>query len=146
MFSEKSIKRKFLIQLVTASSVLIVIFSVILYYYIKIQVYDDVSANLKKEAAAYARSYRSRMPFSGTNRTPQSVMPMQVETVIRVDKKSEPFFEQYEKNGKRYITIFYPYNSARSSFIKLERDISGTETLLTKIKHSIIALGFVTSK
>ncbi len=148
MFSEKSIKRKFLIQLVTASSVLIVIFSVILYYYIKIQVYDDVSANLKKEAAAYVKSSKAKLPFASKNQTASNNIALQYgknyTTVIRADKKAEPFYEQYEKNGKPHITIFYPYNKARSSFIKIERDVSGTEALLRKIKHSIIIANLLT--
>ena len=144
MFSEKSIKRKFLIQLVAGSSVLIVIFSIILYYYIKIQVYDDVSASLKNEAIAYIKSSKSKLPFAGN----QAVSPGisrefgmdRISTVIRVDKKSQPFYEQYEKEGKPYITLFYPYNTARSSFLKIERDTTATQELLRKIKHSIIFL------
>ncbi len=148
MFSEKSIKRKFLIQLVTASSVLIVIFSVILYYYIKIQVYDDVSASLKREAIAYIENSKAKLPFAAKNQASGGMAKefgsSRFSTVIRVDKKSEPFYEQYTKEGKPYITIFYPYNKARSSFLKIERDISGTEALLSKIKHSIIIANLLT--
>lgn len=146
MFSEKSIKRKFLIQLVTGFSVLIVIFSIILYYYIKIQIYDEVSESLKKEAITYIENSKAKLPFAAAERNGGMLREFgmdRLSTVIRVDKKSEPFYEQYEKNGKPYITLFYPYNKARSSFLKVERDISGTEALLHRIKNSIILLNFL---
>ena len=146
MFSEKSIKRKFLIQLVTGFSVLIVIFSIILYYYIKIQIYDEVSESLKKEAITYIENSKAKLPFAAADRNGGMLRDFgmdRLSTVIRVDKKSEPFYEQYEKNGKPYITLFYPYNKARSSFLKVERDISGTEALLHRIKNSIIILNFL---
>ena len=147
MFSEKSIKRKFLIQLVAGSSVLIAIFSLILYYYIKIQIYDDVSTSLKKEAITYIESSKSKLPFAKGqtlgNNMPKEFGADKFSVVIRVDKKAVPFYEQYEKDGKPYITIFYPYNKARSSFLKIERDISGTQALLQKIKHSILFLNIL---
>ena len=148
MFSEKSIKRKFLIQLVAASSVLIVIFSVVLYYYIKIQIYDDISASLKNEAVAYIKNSKSKLPFQN-NKSLSSDLSREfgsdkMSVVIRVDKKPYAFYEQYVKDKKPYITIFYPYNKARSSFLKIERDISGTKALLGKIKKSIVITNILT--
>lgn len=126
---------------------LIVIFSIILYYYIKIQIYDDVSASLKNEAVAYIQNSRSKLPFAGAPALSGDVTRQfgteKFSVVIRVDKKERPFYEQYEKEGKPYITIFYPYNAARSSFLKIERDISGTQALLGKIKRSIIFLNLL---
>ena len=144
MFSQKSIKRKFLIQLVAASSVLIVIFSVVLYYYIKIQVYDDVSQSLKNQAIAYTKSSKAKLPFEKNKHFYKEFGTDKTDVVIRVDKQSKPFYEQYEKEGNPYITIFYPYNKARSSFLKIERDISGTKALLKKIKRSIIIANLLT--
>ncbi len=126
---------------------LIVIFSIILYYYIKIQIYDGVSASLKNEAIAYIQNSKSKLPFAGAPALSSGVAREfgreKFSVVIRVDKKDKPFYEQYEKEGKPYITIFYPYNAVRSSFLKIERDISGTQALLGKIKRSIIFLNLL---
>ena len=122
---------------------LIAIFSIILYYYIKIQIYDDLSTNLKQEAVAYIENSRAKLPFAagqGLAGGGKAFGSDRFSVVIRVDKPAAPFFEQYTKEGKPYITIFYPYNKARSSFLKIERDVSMTQALLAKIKHSIIFL------
>ncbi len=122
---------------------LIAIFSIILYYYIKIQIYDDLSTNLKQEAVAYIENSRAKLPFTagqGPAGGGKAFGSDRFSVVIRVDKPAVPFFEQYTKEGKPYITIFYPYNKARSSFLKIERDVSMTQALLAKIKHSIIFL------
>jgi len=121
-----------------------VIFSVVLYYYIKIQVYDDVSQNLKSQAVAYVKSSKTKLPFEKNNHVYKEFGTDTTSVVIRVDKKSLPFYEQYKKGDKPYITIFYPYNKARSSFLKIERDISSTKSLLKKIKRSIIIANLLT--
>ncbi len=120
------------------------IFSVILYYYIKIQVYDDVSQSLKNQAIAYIKSSKTKFPFEKNNHVYKEFGTDTTSVVIRVDKKSLPFYEQYKKGDKPYITIFYPYNKARSSFLKIERDISSTKSLLKKIKRSIIIANLLT--
>ncbi len=123
---------------------LIVIFSVVLYYYIKIQVYDDVSQSLKSQAVAYVKSSKTKFPFEKNNHIYKEFGTDTTSVVIRVDKKNIPFYEQYKKGDKPYVTIFYPYNKARSSFLKIERDISSTKSLLKKIKRSIIIANLLT--
>ncbi len=148
MFREKSIKRKFLIQLVLASATLIVIFSIILYNYIKISILDDLTQNLRSEAVAYVEKSKNRLPFgkSGGDLTEGVAQYGQdrISVVIRVDRKPEVFYEQYEKEGRSYLSIFYPYNKARSSFLKIERDISGTKALLSRILKSVVLVNFLT--
>ena len=50
MLSQKSIRESFILQLVSASATLIVIFSVILYNYIKISIFEDITQELTKQA------------------------------------------------------------------------------------------------
>ncbi|MCH9814334.1 MAG: HAMP domain-containing histidine kinase [Epsilonproteobacteria bacterium] len=149
MFSQKSIKRKFLIQLVVASVTLIVIFSIILYNYIKISILDDTMQNLKVQAVEYIQNSRQKAPFSkrseinlfGIN---QKYGQDKTSVVIRVDKKEDISYEQYEKEGHKYLSIFHVFNPARSSYLKIERDVTGTHTLLSNILKSIILVNFLT--
>ncbi len=106
--------------------------------------YDDVSQSLKKQAVAYIQNSKAKLPFEKNNHFYKEFGADKTTVVIRVDKKNKPFYEQYEKEDRPFITIFYPYNKARSSFLKIERDISGTKALLKKIKRSIIIANLLT--
>ena len=148
MLSEKSIKRKFLIQLVIASVILIVIFSIILYNYIKISILDDTMQSLKSEAAMYIKKSKEKVPFSKRNSVnifdASQCGSDKSSVVIRVDKKDDISYEQYEKDGKKYLSIFHVFNPTRSSYLKIERDVSGTEKLLSNILKSIVLVNFLT--
>lgn len=149
MFSEKSIKRKFLIQLVIASATLIVIFSIILYNYIKISIIDDTMQNLKIEAVEYIENSKQKSPFEKKGDVTffgadKKFGQDKTSVVIRVDKKEDISYEEYEKEGKKYLSIFHIFNPARSSYLKIERDVTGTYALLSNILKSIILVNFLT--
>ena len=149
MLSKKSIKRKFIVQLVVASVTLIVIFSIILYNYIKISILDETMQSLKNEAAVYIKTSKKNKLFSKRNKVDVFDMTSQCgadksSIVIRVDKKNDVSYEQYEKNGKKYLSIFQVFNPARSSYLKIERDISGMDNLLGNILKSIVLVNFLT--
>ena len=50
MFSKRSIRRRFLIQLIVASAALVVLFSSFLYLFIKQSIYDEKQAELVTKA------------------------------------------------------------------------------------------------
>ena len=64
MLSEKSIKKKFIFQLILASVVLIAIFSIVLYSYIKISILDDITSSLRAEASLILKEDKLKSPFS----------------------------------------------------------------------------------
>ncbi len=143
MFSKKSIKRKFLIQLVLASATLIAIFSIVLYNYIRISMLDDITHNLQQTATEYIVKNKQKALFSKKDSTLDQYGQDKISVVIRVDKKPGISYEQYSKGDRDYLTIYHPYNEARSSYLKIERDITGTKTLLKKILSSIIFISFL---
>ncbi len=151
MLSKKSIKRKFLIQLVVASSTLIVIFSIILYNYIKISILDDTMESLKNEAFEYISNSKKKESFSAGSdidlfgdQDRRGFAQDKVNVVIRVDKKDDISYEQYEDNNKRYLSIFVIYDKDRSSYLKIQRDITPTDRLLDNILKSIVLVNFMT--
>jgi two-component system OmpR family sensor kinase len=134
---------------VIASATLIVIFSIILYNYIKISILDDTMNSLKTEAVTYIKNSKQKMPFSQRNSVNAFDSATRCGTdkssvVIRVDKKENISYEQYEKDGKKYLSIFHIFDPIRSSYLKIERDISGTDNLLGNILKSIILVNFLT--
>ncbi len=148
MLSEKSIKKKFIFQLIVASVVLIAIFSIVLYSYIKISILDDITNSLRAEAATILKEDRIKAPFS---KKPTSLsisnaishVADKVEVVIRVDKEQKESFEEYEKKGRKYLSIYTPYDKARSSFLVVTKDITGTYSLFSRILNSIILVNLI---
>lgn len=146
MLSKKSIRDKFALQLVLASATLIVIFSTILYNYIKISIYEDLNVELTKEATRISSEYSRNLNITGITLFKHVTTPNNnnLKIVVRVDKKHKINFEQYKKNDISFLTIYYPFDKSKSTFIALTRDISNTDKLLNKILRSVVVINFIT--
>ena len=146
MFSKKSIRDKFALQLVLASATLIVIFSAILYNYVKISIYEDLNIELTKEATRLASEHSLVVGtlgidiFKHINTTKDSL----VQIVIKKDKKHKISFEQFKENRQSFLTIYYPFDKRKATFLSITKNISNTDKLLDKILRSIIVINFIT--
>lgn len=91
-----------------ASATLIVIFSVILYNYIKISIYEDLTVELTKEAVLIAAEHSSAMgPLSvDIFRHSYNAKDTEINIVLRVDKKHEISFEQKKRMAKTILPSF----------------------------------------
>ncbi len=144
MFSKKSIKRKFLIQLIIASAMLIAIFSIVLYNYIRISMIDDITKNLEASAVEYISQNRTKDPFSKKDESwIQRYGQDRISMIVDPDRVKDISYEQFSKDGHDYLTIYHSYNKARSSYLKIQRDITSTKELLGKILRSIIFISFL---
>jgi two-component system OmpR family sensor kinase len=104
---------------------------------------DDITQNLQHTATEYIAKNKQKSLFSKKENETQQYGQDKISVVIRVDKKEGVSYEQYTKEDKEYLTIYHPYNAARSSYLKIERDITGTKILLKKILSSIIFISFL---
>lgn len=145
MLSKKSIRNSFILQLVLASTVLIVIFSIILYNYIKISIYKDLTNSLKKEAALVAVSKSSDLGPLGTNlfSLEPNIQDLVIKTVVRVDA-SKISFEHSIQHDQHYLTIYYPYNQEKALFISITKNINDTDKLLNEILKNILTINLMT--
>ncbi len=146
MFSKKSIRNSFILQLVAALAVLIVIFSVILFNYIKISIYEDLTKNLKDEAAIVAVAKSSDINELGNDIFNNSINSSVKNTkiVARTDIENKITFEHSSKHGQHYLTIYYPYLPKKALFITITKNISDTDKLLDKILTNILMINFIT--
>lgn len=146
MLSQKSIRDSFILQLVSASATLIVIFSVILYNYIKISIFEDITQELTKQAQIIATSRISSVERMGINIFDPSLSSInnpndiQVTIAIRVNQGNFPSFEHSEKEGQKFLTIYYPLENQKYYFISITKDISNTDVLLNKILRNILSI------
>jgi len=138
MFSKRSIRKNFLIQLIFSSASLIVIFSSVLYLYIEKSIYDEK----RQELLEYARN------VSAGN------ADMRIEDYLILDnflslnvkivelKSHFGNVDLYEKtqNKHTYLTLLFPFNEKLHSYIKVTKEITPTKKLLDQILHYIFII------
>lgn len=140
MFSKRSIRKNFLIQLLIASASLILIFSSVLYFFIEKSIYEEKY----QELILYAKNIsNNKEVFSSTE---DAILGLNIE-IIHLAKASTEM-SMYEKTQKKhtYITLIYPYNFTQHSYLKITKEISKTKRILDKILNYIFIIniaGFV---
>lgn len=144
MFSKRSIRRRFLFQLIVASAALVILFSSFLYLFIKQSIYDEKQAELIGYAENIS-SYKSLLSTQQNNA--DALMGLNVELItLSPDEEHLDFYETTHKDKTTTLTLIYPFDFEKSSYLKISRDITPTKRLLRKIMNSIYlinAVGFV---
>lgn len=143
MFSKRSIRSQFLIQLIVASAALIFIFSSFLYLYIQQSIYDEKRAELMQLAQNIC-SYKSLE--NAQQNSPDAMLGLTVELVTLRSLQERIELYETEEGTRTLLTLLYPFNIEDASYIKVSKDITATKRLLKKILNSIFiinAIGFV---
>ena len=137
MFSKRSIRQSFLIQLIFASASLIFIFSSLLYFYIQSSIIEEKHQellNYAKNVASNESIYGSEIP------TPEIYLGLSIE--IAHLNKAHLDIDLYEttKNAKSYLTLIYPFNLDELSYLKITKEITSTKLLLDKILNYLFII------
>lgn len=143
MFSKRSIRRRFLFQLIVASAALVVLFSSFLYLFIKQSIYDEKQAELVTKAQNISAS-KSITAFKQKDTDPSSELTVDLVTLQKSEGSLE-FFETTHQD-ETTLTLIYPFDFEHSTYLKVSRDITATKNLLQKILKSIFiinAFGFI---
>lgn len=144
MFSKRSIRRRFLFQLIVASAALVVLFSSFLYLFIKQSIYDEKQTELVTRAQSISTS-KSLTTLQQMDTDPLSELKVDLIT-LKKNEGSLEFSEVTNQNQITTLTLIYPFDFEHSTYIKISRDITATKLLLQKILKSIFiinAFGFV---
>jgi two-component system OmpR family sensor kinase len=137
MFSKRSIRRDFLIQLIIASASLILLFSSILYFYIEKSIYEEKH----QELLQYAKNISQNKAILSTNLDIEdSLLGLDIEIVYL--KSAHQDIDLYEKTEKfhTYLTLIYPFNLDNLSYLKITKEISQTKRILDKILNYIFII------
>jgi len=143
MFSKRSIRSSFLIQLIFASASLIFIFSSILYFYIEKSIYDEK----RQELLIYAKNIANNQSISNEIIiSPDMFFGLDI-TIIYL-KKPQGDVDLYmgTKDFKTFLTLVYPFKLDDLSYLKITKDVSYTARLLDKILNYIYIIniaGFI---
>jgi two-component system OmpR family sensor kinase len=129
---------------VLASATLIVIFSAILYNYIKISIYEELTSEITKEAGQIAIKYLNMSENTDFTilKSSYATKYKKIDIKIEKDKIFKVYFEQYKLDGKSFLTVNYPLDKIKSTFIYVTMDITNTDKLLNKILQNILVINF----
>jgi len=145
LLSKRSIRNQFLFQLIIASSVLLIIFSTMLYAFIKQSIYDEISQQLVKQARYIVQTF----PNYGEGET---IDAQNLENALQISAKVIPaphrFYSSIEwrerkENGKHYIELIYPYNFRAQTYLLISKEITNIRKMLGKILRSIIIINLI---
>jgi len=144
LFSKRSIRRRFLLQLIVASAALVLLFSSFLYLFIKQSIYDDKQAELINTAQNICSS---KSLIAAQHNNPDLLLGLDVELItLQKEENLLEFYETAHKDKSTSLTLIYPFDFEHSSYLKVSRDITSTKLLLQKILRSIFlinAFGFI---
>ena len=143
MFSDRSIRSRFLVQLIIATVALMITFSSILYLFIQSSIYDEKRAEMITFEENIC-SYKSLVDAQESNN--DALLGLTVELIKRNAPQNPIELIETSKNAHTTLTLFYPFNLEDESYIKISKDITPTKKLLKKILNSIFiinAIGFL---
>lgn len=147
MLSKKSVRNKFIIQLVSASLALIVIFSVLLYNYIKISVYNAISNPIVEQGKMIVEQYQKNKDKNIDIKSFDAVTLFQYTEIKIIEDKERKFDIEYlfvKKDGYFYIDVFYPIKNNPPNFVSLSKDITPIINVLDNIMFDIFVVGAFT--
>lgn len=134
MLSQKSLRTRFVIQLASASAMLILIFSGMLYHYIKITIFESSVQSMVRVAETIAKT---------DNLTTQNLSVYYAnfmrDSYIKIENGeslSKPKFRQSEENAKTFLTLHYPYRDGK--FISIKKDTTIYNEIVKQILIDII--------
>ncbi len=105
MLPQKSLRAKFALQLASASTMLIVIFSVMLYHYIKITIFENIVQSLTLEAKNISSMNENEsLEYKNSNFD-------LIKIVLNDDNLTRPEFVSTKDINATYLTLYYPYQN-----------------------------------
>jgi len=122
----RSIYRQFYIKLIIATSLLIIILSIIFYEYTKISFYDDIKENLILQAQQIEQEYTKTKEFENTISQFQTI-----KIILDKNLKKEIHFIKFDKDDKSYTKLLFPIND--SLFLQITKDITLARDLLYSV-------------
>ncbi|MDQ7045307.1 MAG: HAMP domain-containing sensor histidine kinase [Sulfurimonas sp.] len=140
MFSKKSIRRNFLIQILIASLLLIFSFSFILYFYIEKSIYEEKHQELINYAKNIALNKDVNSIHSDNSNT---LLGLDIQIIYLKQMHSELDMYEKEKDKYTYLTLIYPFDSKKNSYLKITKEISQTKRILDKILNYIFMINIV---
>ena len=139
LLSHKSIRSRFLIQLIIASASLIFIFSSVLYLFIQQSVHEDKKEELLRIAENVCAYESIQTVKDGSN----SILGLNIEMLTLPGRDGSIELVESVLEDKVVLSLIYPFDLNDSSYIKVTENITNTKKLLKKILNSIFLINIL---
>ncbi len=133
MFSTKSLRVRFVIQLASASLMLIVIFSVMLYNYMRITIFETPVQNLIQRAQ---KIVDASVPPEKISSFLQDASGEYESKIIENESINKPKFIESSEGGRSYLQLHYPYG--KDKILSIKADVSVYANIVNQILIDII--------
>ncbi|WP_456381200.1 sensor histidine kinase [Hydrogenimonas sp.] len=145
MGSNRSIRNQFLTQLIIASSILLIVFSTMLYAFIKQSIYDELSQQLVKEARYIVQTFPD---YEEGEKIDAKNLKTALQITARVIPAPHRFYSSMEwrerkENGKYFIDLIYPYNFKAQTYLLITKEITNVRKMLARILRSIVIINLI---
>ena len=145
MRGNRSIRNQFLTQLIIASSVLLIIFSTMLYAFIKQSVYDELTQQLVKQARYIVQTFPD---YEEGQKIDAKNLKNALQITAKVVPSPHRFYSsiewrEREENGKHFIELIYPYNFKAQTYLLVSKEITNVRKMLSKILRSILIINLI---
>ena len=135
MLSQKSLRTKFIIQLASGSSMLILIFSTMLYHYIKINIFETVVQVLNQEAIKLSSQNITNSFNFYTKELGHT--PINAKIIQNEKNLKKPKYTSIKTEEKSSLVLEYPY---KNSIIILDTDTTFYNKLVSQVLTDIIII------
>ncbi|WP_353661971.1 HAMP domain-containing sensor histidine kinase [Hydrogenimonas sp. SS33] len=145
MAGNRSIRNQFLTQLIFASAILLIIFSTMLYAYIKQSVYDELSQQLVKQARYIVQTFPD---YEEGQKIDAKNLKNALQITAKVIPAPHHFYSsiewrERERNGRHYIELIYPYNFKAQTYLLVSKEITNVRKMLSRILRSIVIINLI---
>lgn len=131
----KSLRGKFILQLVLGSAMLMLIFSGMLYHYIKINIFENVVKVLNTEALRLSRE--ENIPSTCASSSSLGYNSIFIRSYLNTDNLKAPKYIKKDDKNSSTLTLEYPYDK---KIIELSIDTTFYSNIIKQILTDIIII------
>ena len=138
MFKKRSIYEQFAKRLIIATSLFIIIISFMFYGFTKATIYEEIVENLIRKATIIQQASLNNL-VTKDNLKLMTEEKLSID-LVKVQGITDIAVKDYYEKDIHYIEILYPFELSNQTFIKITKDIDGTDEMLRKIFSNIFIL------
>lgn len=136
--SPKSIYKQFHQKLIFATSLFIIVLSVLFYGYTKSTILESIKENLYNDAKIiYQISVNNELLQDNFNIITNSGIVVDIVTLSDSPKVQ---YKDYKEGKDHFIEILYPFDEKNNKFIKITKNVNYAISMLNKIFNNVLLL------
>ena len=136
----KSIYKQFYYKLIIATSLFIIILSILFYGYTRSMIFESLNHSLLKDAKLILKISKSK----NINKNNFDIITHHGVSVdiVQIKQKIKTNFTYYQIKEDHFVDFLYPFDKKELKFIKITKNINSSIEMLNKIFNNLFLLSF----